>query len=164
MISDNNVKTEWAYLVGNFIVTMNEIDGMTIQLYPSFSGRISRKKWNKDGLKVRLKSICSWIDENMGLFEDHPRIEYLNRFRRCLVDVISLCDSRNLIAHGQFGVIASEEDVNQGKKSYMMFTMVNYKEIRLTELKTITNRIAELSDEFSECCAFIPKEELVIDI
>jgi hypothetical protein len=158
MLFEHEIKAEWAFLIGNFIVTMNEIDGLTFQLHQILTGSPSSKNWKRQGLKTRLKFICSWIDENVDLFEDHHGREYLNRLGRCLNEVILLCDSRNLIAHGQFVLIPSEEDVKQGKKTYIMVSMADDKVIRLIDLKTITSRITELSDEFSECLAFMPKK------
>lgn len=88
-------RTRWAILIGNVIISMNEIDWMTHLCKKKIFKEAISRKWVNKSLANRLEYLHEKIASNELLPE-------LRELKLLLIEAHVLCEFRNKIAHGSF--------------------------------------------------------------
>ena len=142
-------KNQWACYIGNVLIAMNEIDGMTFTCKSKVVGDDITKKWRELPLAKRLKCLCK--DKNLN--DTDPVI---NNLHGLLKQALELCALRNKIAHGMFAIDCDRPMEQDLESQIVMFSDgPNFESITAEELISGAAHCNKLSGDISKQLAII---------
>ncbi|MBB3267683.1 hypothetical protein FHW79_005348 [Azospirillum sp. OGB3] len=149
-----------AYLIGLFILRMNEIDHMTLSCQRDVLERPLTNTWTKKTLAKRLEQLCNGLNERHSNSAEHDVLKNIyaklhDLFRRA----IALTQVRNQIAHGLF-VIDASKPIDPGSPTKFVIAAHgnDLPPIDYNVLGQLAVLSKELSDDISEHLAAVSLE------
>lgn len=137
-------KNEWAIYIGYLIISMNEIDSMTLTCQKEIIKKKITKNWIKKPLADRLK----YIIEKLSDYDESHKV-LVKLFNQAL----DLCPARNLVAHGSFALDCRSTIDNRKAGQFILYSHKTGEPAAKTEIQKATRQCIQLSNDIAEYIA-----------